>query len=59
MLLIKAGIAGAESRRTSERVRSNMSKAAEKGVHAARAPFGLRRIYHGKEVTWEMDPTES
>ena len=30
LLLIKAGIAGAESRRTSERVRANMSKAAEK-----------------------------
>ena len=35
ILLIKAGIAGAESRRTSERVRANMSRAVEKGVHAA------------------------
>ena len=59
LLLIKAGIAGAESHRTSERVRANMSKAAEKGVHAARAPFGLRRVYQGKEVTWGKDPTES
>ena len=59
ILLIKAGIAGAESRRTSERVRANMSKAVEKGVHAARAPFGLRRIYHGKEVSWEKDPVEA
>ena len=59
LLLIKAGIAGAESRRTSERVRANMSKAAEKGVHAARTPFGLRRVYQGKEVTWETDPKES
>ena len=59
ILLIKAGIAGAESRRTSERVRANMSRAVEKGVHAARAPFGLRRIYHGKEVHWERDPIEA
>ena len=59
LLLIKAGIAGAESRRTSERVRANMSKAAEKGVHAARAPFGLKRVYQGKEVTWEIDSKES
>ena len=59
ILLIKAGIAGAESRRTSERVRANMSRAVEKGVHAARAPFGLRRIYHGKEVSWEKDPVEA
>ena len=59
ILLIKARIAGAESRRTSERVRANMSRAVEKGVHAARAPFGLRRIYHGKEVSWEKDPVEA
>ena len=31
ILLIKAGIAGAESRRTSERVRANMGRAVEKG----------------------------
>ena len=59
ILLIRAGIAGAESRRTSERVRANMSKAVEKGVHAARAPFGLRRAYYGKEVRWEKDPVEA
>ncbi len=59
LLLIKAGIAGAESKRTSERVRANMSRAVEKGVHAARAPFGLRRIYNGREVGWEKDPVES
>ena len=59
LLLIKAGIAGAESRRTSERVRANMGRAVEKGVHAARAPFGLRRVYQGKEVNWEKDPVEA
>jgi len=63
MLLIKAGIAGAESRRTSERVRANMSRAVSKGVHAARPPYGLRpvrEIVAGKvNVHWEFDPDEA
>ena len=59
LLLIKAGIAGAESRRTSERVKANMSRAAQKGVHAARAPLGLRKVYQGREITWEIDPLEA
>ena len=59
LLLIKAGIAGAESRRTSERVKANMSRAVEKGVHAARAPYGLRRVYQGREAHWEIDPIEA
>ena len=36
-----------------------MSRAVGKGVHAARAPFGLRRVYHGREVRWEKDPVEA
>ena len=59
LLLIKAGIAGAESRRTSERVRANMGRAVQKGVHAARAPYGLRRAYEGKAVRWELDTIEA
>jgi site-specific DNA recombinase len=59
LLLIKAGIAGAESRRTAERVKANMSRAVSKGVHAARAPYGLRRVYQGKEAHWELDPVEA
>ena len=59
LLLIKAGIAGAESKRTSERVRSNMSRAVAKGVHAARAPFGLRKVYEGKDFNWKIDPVEA
>lgn len=59
LLLIKAGMAGAESKRTSERVRSNMSSAVAKGVHAAGAPFGLRKIYEGKDFHWEIDPVEA
>jgi len=58
LLLLKAGMAGAESRRTSERVRANMGRAVQKGVHAARAPYGLRKTYEGKEVQWEIDPIE-
>jgi site-specific DNA recombinase len=63
VLLLKAGIAGAESRRTSERVRANMGTAVSKGVHVGRPPYGLRPI---KEVTegkvvmhWEIDPEEA
>ncbi|MFC1952629.1 recombinase family protein [Chloroflexota bacterium] len=63
VLLIKAGMAGAESRRTSERVRTNMGRAVSKGVHAARPPYGLkpvREIKEGKvDVTWELDPEEA
>jgi len=63
VLLVKAGIAGAESRRTSERVRANMGRAVSKGVHAARPPYGLkpvREIKEGKvDVCWELDPDEA
>jgi len=63
VLLVKAGMAGAESRRISERVRTNMSTAISKGVHVGRNPYGLRPI---KDVTegkvimrWELDPEEA
>ena len=63
VLLIKAGMAGAESRRTSERVRANMGRAVAKGVQAGRPPYGLRpvrEIIEGKvSVRWELDPDES
>jgi len=63
VLLIKAGMAGAESRRTSERVRANMGRAVSKGVHAARPPYGLkpvREIKEGKvDVSWELDSDEA
>jgi len=59
ILLVKAGMAGAEIKRTSERVRSNMGRAVQKGVHAARAAYGFRRVYEGRsEVKWEIDPVE-
>jgi site-specific DNA recombinase len=63
VLLIKAGVAGAESKRTSERVRANMGSAIAKGVHVGRPPYGLRSIKltkDGKEtVSWELDPVEA
>ena len=45
LLLIRAGIAGAESTRNSERMRTNMRRAIEKGSHAARTPFGFVHPY--------------
>ena len=59
LLLIKAGIAGAESKRTSERVRANMARAVQKGVHAGRPPYGYQRVYEGKDYQWEQEPTEA
>jgi site-specific DNA recombinase len=63
ILLLKAGMAGAESKRTSERVRANMGRAVQKGVHPARPPFGLKPIREVRdsrvETRWELDPTEA
>lgn len=62
VLLIKAGVAGAESKRTSERVRANMGSAISKGVHVGRPPYGLRYVKDVKDssltIRWELDPTE-
>ncbi len=44
MLLVRAGLAGAESKKTSERVRANMARAVSKGVHVGRVPFGFQGI---------------
>jgi DNA invertase Pin-like site-specific DNA recombinase len=49
MLLLKAGMAGAESKRNSERVRANMGSAIAKGVHVGRPPYGLRSIKATKD----------
>lgn len=63
MLLMRAGLAGAESRRTSERVRAYMRTAAQKGVHIGRAPYGFTstRIIDdkGNRVIWQQEPTEA
>lgn len=64
MLLTRAGIAGAESRRTGERVRANMNNSVRKGSHPGRTPYGLRpvrELVDGKAVTvrWEVNETEA
>jgi len=64
VLLVKAGIAGAESGRNSERVRANMARAVQKGVHVGRPPYGLkpiREIRNGKAVVakWQRDVIEA
>ncbi len=41
LLLIRAGMAGAESRKTAARVRANMARAVSKGIHVGRAPYGF------------------
>ncbi len=59
MLLMRAGLAGAESRRTSERVRSYMATRGSKGVHFGRAPYGYHRTRINDVVTWAQEPTEA
>jgi site-specific DNA recombinase len=63
VLLVRAGVAGAESRKNSERVRANMGTAVNKGIHVGRPPYGLRSIKDIKGTTvtvhWELDPVEA
>ena len=58
-LLVRAGIAGAESRRTSERVKAASFKAASKGRHMSRPPYGYRQVKDGDAVHWEQEPQEA
>jgi len=57
VLLVKAAVAGAESKRNSERVRSYMRERVQKGSHAARPPYGLRPVRgeRGQVERWEID----
>ena len=59
LLLVRAGIAGAESTRNSERMRANMRRAIEKGSHAARTPFGFKKVYDGRNFRWKIDPVQA
>jgi hypothetical protein len=58
-VMMRAGLAGAESRPTSERVRATMTSRAAKGVHFGRAPYGYRRTKINDEVRWEQEPAEA
>jgi len=42
ILLIRAGMAGAESKKTSDRVRANMARAVSNGTHVGRPPYGFK-----------------
>lgn len=44
MLMVHAGVAGHESKRTSERVRANMVNIVKGGTHSGKAPFGFRSV---------------
>ncbi|MDP2950142.1 MAG: recombinase family protein [Chloroflexota bacterium] len=67
LLLVRAGMAGAVSRRISARVRANMAKAVTKGVHVGTDPYGLHQVRSfgtegGRSVVrraWEIVPAEA
>ena len=61
MLLLRAGIAGQESKRTSERVRMSLRKAAEKGKLVSKLPFGYTKIFdsQGNPLRVEQVPQEA
>lgn len=59
VLLVRAGLAGAESKRTSERVRAYMGRSAEKGTHFGRVPYGYRPTHIDDDTIWQQEPTEA
>jgi site-specific DNA recombinase len=64
ILLVMAGVAGHESKRTSERVRANMGNIVRRGIHSGKAPFGfsaVREIVEGRArvVRWEVEDSEA
>lgn len=64
ILLVLAGVAGHESKRTSERVRANMGNIVRRGVHSGKPPFGfsaVREIVDGRArvLRWEIEDSEA
>ena len=59
MLLIRAGIAGQDSKRTSERVRLTLRKAAENGRLVSKLPFGYVKIRDAEGERVEQVPREA
>jgi len=60
ILLVRAGVAGAESKRNSERVRAYMVRHAAKGtIHFGRAPYGYQRVRSGEHIAYPQDPAEA
>jgi site-specific DNA recombinase len=56
LLLVRAGIAGAESKRTGERVSTAMRAAAGKGRHMGGTPFGYVKFREGSAEGWRQVP---
>ena len=59
LLLVRAGVAGAESKRTGERVREALEKAAGRGRYVAKLPFGYVKVYEPVEKTAWSRPVAS
>ena len=59
MLLLRAGIAGQDSKRTSERVTLALRKAAEQGKIVSRLPFGYVKIRDTEGERIEQVPREA
>jgi len=64
ILLVMAGVAGHESKRTSERVRANMGNIVRRGIHSGKPPFGfsaIKEIVEGRArvVRWEIEESEA
>ncbi len=58
MLLLRAGIAGQESRRTGERVQAALYRAAGEGTHVGRPPYGYVKVREGSAERWVQVPEE-
>jgi site-specific DNA recombinase len=62
VLLVRAGLAGAESRKIGERVRVTTRRAAQKGVHFGAPPYGFRLVpgaRRGEPSRFEQVPEEA
>ncbi|MBI4198357.1 MAG: recombinase family protein, partial [Chloroflexi bacterium] len=59
LLLVRAGIAGAESKRTGERVKAALYRASGKGTHVGRTPYGYIKVREGNNERWEQVPEEA
>jgi site-specific DNA recombinase len=58
LLLVRAGMAGAESRRTSERVSAAMRRIAEGGKVVGKLPYGFQKVWDGSKARIEQAPAE-
>ncbi len=59
LLLVRAGIAGQESKRTSERVRLALREAASRGKLVSKLPFGYVKVHDRDGVHVEQVPEEA